>query len=57
LKFKYYLTPFHNSDFEEIVDGDIVKPYENLEANVFYIALTFTMFRNSSVYYKYGTNR
>jgi len=56
LKFKYYLTPFHNSNFEEIVDGETIKPYKNLEANVFYIALSFTMFRNSAVYYKYESH-
>jgi len=54
LKFKYYLTPFHNTDFIEKVNGVDVMPYKNLEANVFYIALSFTMFRNSAVYYKYG---
>jgi len=53
LKFKYYLSTFHNTDFEEIIDGETIKPYANLKANVFYIALSFTMFRNSSVYYKY----
>jgi len=52
LKFKYYLTPFHNTDFVEIQDGVELKPYEHLEANVFYIALSFTMFRNAKVYYK-----
>ncbi|OYT16958.1 MAG: hypothetical protein B7C24_04990 [Bacteroidetes bacterium 4572_77] len=53
LKFKYYLTPFHNTDFVEIKDGLEVKPYEHLETHVFYLALSFTMFRNSKVYYKY----
>jgi len=53
IKFKYYLSTFHNTDFEEVVDGETIKPYANLKANVFYIALSFTMFRNSSVYYKY----
>ncbi len=53
LKFKYYLTPFHNTDYVEIVDGIESKPYEHLETHVFYLALTFTMFRNSKVYYKY----
>ncbi len=53
LKLKYYLTPFHNTDYVEIVDGIESKPYEHLETHVFYLALTFTMFRNSKVYYKY----
>jgi hypothetical protein len=61
LKFKYYLTPFHNVDFVEIQDGVEVKPYQNLETNVFYIALSFTMFRNAKVYYrsseKYSSTR
>jgi hypothetical protein len=56
LKFKYYLTPFHNTDFVEIQQGIEVKPYKNLEANVFYIALSFTMFRNAKVYYKHSPN-
>jgi len=56
IKFKYYLTPFHNTDFEEISEGHTIKPYENLEANVFYIALSFTLFRNSTMYYKYETH-
>lgn len=51
IKFKYYLTPFHNSDFVEKIDGVEVKPYEHFETNVFYVALSFTMFRNSKVYY------
>ncbi len=53
LKFKYYLTPFHNPDFIETVDGVKTKPYENFKANVFYLALSFTMFRNGTVYYKH----
>lgn len=52
IKFKYYLTPFHNPDFIEKIGEVDVKPYENLKANVFYIALSFTMFKNSTVYYK-----
>lgn len=52
LKFKYYLTPFHNPDFIEKVDGVELKPYENFETHVFYLALSFTMFRNSKMYYK-----
>jgi len=53
LKFKYYLTPFHNTDFVEMHDGVEMKPYEHLDTHVFYLALSFTMFRNSSIYYKY----
>ncbi len=50
LKFKYYLTNFFNQDFEENIAGTIVKPFENLEANVFYISLNIDLFRNTSFY-------
>lgn len=55
LKFKYYLSNFHNKDFTETLsDGSKVKPYENLNANVFYISLCFDLFKNSDFYYKSG---
>lgn len=50
LKFKYYLTNFFNQDFEENVGGVLVKPFENFEANVFYISLNIDLFRNTSFY-------
>jgi hypothetical protein len=51
LKFKYYLTNFHNKDFtEKLSDGTIVKPYEFLNANVFYISLNFSLFRDTEFY-------
>jgi hypothetical protein len=43
LKFKYYLSNFHNMDY---VNNDGVKPYEGLKANVFYFALSFNPFKN-----------
>ncbi len=46
LKFKYYLTGFHNEDYEESINGVKVKPYENLNSNVFYISLCFDLFKN-----------
>jgi hypothetical protein len=50
LKFKYYLTNFHNKDFEETnSDGSKSKPYEFLEANVFYFALSFDLFKNTQL--------
>jgi hypothetical protein len=52
LKFKYYLTNFHNKDFTETVNGVQYKPYENLNANVFYISLCFDLFENTKLYYK-----
>lgn len=47
LKFKYYLTSFHNKDFKETVDGVETKPYANLESNVFYVSLCFDLFKNA----------
>lgn len=52
LKFKYYLTNFHNKDYTETVNGTQVKPYADLNANVFYISLNFSLFKNSEMYYK-----
>lgn len=53
LKFKYYLTNFHNKDFtEKLSDGTQVKPYEFLNSNVFYISLNFALFKNDDFYYK-----
>ncbi len=52
LKFKYYLTNFHNKDFTETLsDGTQIKPYETLNANVFYFSLNFNLFRNADFYY------
>jgi hypothetical protein len=53
IKFKYYLTNFHNQDYT-LSDGDFAgtKPYENLNANVFYISLSFFLFKNMDLYYK-----
>lgn len=51
LKFKYYLTNFHNKDFTETLsDGTQVKPYGTLNANVFYVSLCFNLFRNNKIY-------
>jgi hypothetical protein len=43
VKFKYYLSEFHNQNF---VDGGGVKPYEGLKSNVFYISLSSYLFTN-----------
>lgn len=44
VKFKYYLTNFHNKDFTETINGIQNKPYENLNSNVFYVSLSFNVF-------------
>jgi hypothetical protein len=43
LKFKYYLSEFHNQDF---TDGAGNKPYAGLQSNVFYFSLSFFFFKN-----------
>ncbi|HRW89961.1 MAG TPA: hypothetical protein P5027_08420 [Flavobacteriales bacterium] len=52
LKFKYYLTNFHNTDYTETVDGVQVKPYDGLNANILYVSLGFGLFRNDELIYK-----
>ncbi len=42
LKFKYYLNGFFNQDF---TNEQGLMPYANLEANVFYVALSFGVFK------------
>ena len=51
LKFKYYFTNFLNKDYTEITNGVEVKPYENLNANIFYFSLSINLFRDSKFYY------
>jgi hypothetical protein len=49
LKFKYYLSEFHNTSY---VDGSGYKPYEGLNSHIFYFSLNGYMFRNLDYYYK-----
>lgn len=49
IKFKYYLSSFHNNDYTQSSDG--IKPYENLDVNVFYISLNFSLFKNADLYH------
>jgi len=50
LKFKYYLTGFFNQDFRTTDSaGQAVFPYADIQANVFYIALSFNILRNKEV--------
>jgi hypothetical protein len=43
LKFKYYLSEFHNQNF---TDSQNNKPYDGLNAHVFYFSLSCYVFRN-----------
>ncbi len=49
LKFKYYLSSFHNQDY--VASQTSSKPYENLDVNIFYISLNFALFRNADFYH------
>ncbi len=49
LKFKYYLTPFFNEGYSEVVDGVTQTPYANLHVNTFHIALTTMIARGKEV--------
>ncbi|MEP2026901.1 MAG: hypothetical protein ABJH98_08950 [Reichenbachiella sp.] len=52
LKFKYYLTNFHNKSYSEVVNGVEVMPYQDIDSNVFYLSLNFSLFRNTEFHYK-----
>jgi hypothetical protein len=45
LKFKYYLTNFHNRDYVAMIDGKQTKPYD-FKSNVWYISLSWYLFSN-----------
>ena len=49
LKFKYYLSEFFNQNYTAF-DGS--KPYQGLQANIFYFSLNFSIFRNNKMYYQ-----
>jgi hypothetical protein len=49
IKFKYYLSSFHNTDYVESSTSS--KPYENLNVNVFYFSLNFNLFKDTDFYH------
>lgn len=51
VKFKYYLTNFHNRDYVETIDGMDNMPYKDLDANIFYISLAWNMFTDAKSAY------
>lgn len=52
LKFKYYLTNFFNKKFQTSDgQGGTIKPYENVDVNVFYFSLNFGLLKNADFYY------
>lgn len=50
LKFKYYLTNFHNRNYVAMVDGMETKPYD-FDANVFYVSIAWNVFTNWREYF------
>lgn len=52
IKFKYYLSNFHNTDFTETVDGVETKPYAGLNANIFYVSLGYDLFDGREFIYR-----
>lgn len=52
VKLKYYLTNFHNQEYQAIGDfGLVTRPYENLKSHVFYVSLSFGLFEPARKYY------
>lgn len=52
IKFKYYLTNFFDKDFKASDgQGGTYKPYENLDVNIFYFSLSFSLLRDTNFYY------
>ncbi|MFO7613781.1 MAG: hypothetical protein R6W71_03990 [Bacteroidales bacterium] len=49
IKFKYYLTNFHNRDFMATGGNGDMKPYD-FKSNIFYFSLSFYPFRNWKTY-------
>jgi hypothetical protein len=49
VKFKYYLSEFHNQDYTTNAN---IKPYAGLKTNIMYVSLNFFLFKNLDMYYK-----
>lgn len=55
VKFKYYMTNFVDQGYAaNDGNGNTIYPYENLDAKVFYVSLSYQLFRNASFYYSDG---
>ncbi|MCU0441866.1 MAG: hypothetical protein MUE96_05660 [Bacteroidia bacterium] len=50
IKFKYYLNQFFNQQFKETSNGVQSMPFQNFDANVFYIALDWNVFKDVRSY-------
>ncbi|GJM62381.1 hypothetical protein [Persicobacter diffluens] len=53
LKVQYYLNNFLNKDFQTVdLDGNILMPYQGINANVWAISLNFPLTKNNKFYYQ-----
>ena len=53
LKFKYYMTNFVDTDYvANDGNGNPIYPYQNFDANVFYISLSYQIFKDAHFYYE-----
>jgi len=50
LKFKYYITNFHNRDYVEYIDGESFRPYADLKSNIIMITLGWNLFTDFRSY-------
>lgn len=57
LKFKYYIDPFFNRNFTQTIGGVATKPFDKLEVNVFYIALSWNVFKDVKTYNRNRVNK
>ncbi|MBP6575038.1 MAG: hypothetical protein KA230_11345 [Flavobacteriales bacterium] len=48
IKFKYYITNFHNEDFTENRNGVEYKPYNGFRSNILYVSLGFKLFQKEN---------
>ncbi|HEX6170571.1 MAG TPA: hypothetical protein VFZ33_12815 [Chitinophagaceae bacterium] len=48
LKFKYYLSEFHNQDYTTNAG---IKPYGGLKSNIFYVSVNFFLFKDFDFYF------
>ena len=52
IKFKYYLSNFFDEDFTASDgQGGTFKPYENFNVNIFYFSLSFSLLKDTKLYY------
>ena len=58
IKFKYYLTEFHNQDFATTTEdkyppsGNLNQPYKGLTSNVFYVAVAWNISKREYSHYR-----